>query len=331
MGAVLSSSVQALRSTWPPLTAVTLESDVTIAARAPGTFTASCWAGGDEFSLAMTGDQRLTVITRTNASGTISAAEVLADFGYTSLVRPAGDSFRVRVSCFEEDGAEWIAGWIDGEPVALVELPPGVARFDAVGFTVTVVAAGDGLVINNTEVFEGYPGGGPQPSTLPPVQDASVTTVFAHEGVSFEFPSSWVYFDLPPPLGTGPDVWTFGAGPVGVSNAVSLLFLGAEFLSEVGMTQDEFVGTWWVELLESEGVTTRSDPSTIQVGGTDAILLEIDEVIDPDTGFPLVVEQVWVFTDSGTYMLIFRVPAHDEAEHRPAWERVLATLDLPDE
>jgi hypothetical protein len=330
MDVVLGSSVQALRSTWPPLTAVTLESDFTIVARTLGTFTAGCWADAYEYSLAMTGDQRLTVITRAHADGTATDAEVLADLGYTSLVGSVGDSFRVRVSCFEQDGADWIAGWIDGEPVALVELPPGAGRFDAVGYTATVVAAGDGLVVDNVEVFEGYPSGGVHPSTLPPAESSSAWTVFAHDGVSFEFPSSWVYFELPPPLGTSPDVWSFSSGPIGVSNGVSLLFLGAQFISDVEMTPDQFIAAW-LEIQESEGVTMRSDPSTIQVGGKDAILLEFDEIIDGATGLPLVVEQVWVFTDTGTYTLIFRVRTHDEGEYRPAWEQALATLALPGE
>ena len=330
MNVVLGNSTQALRSTLPPLTAVTLESDITIVASTLGTFTAGCWSGGDDYSLAMTGDQRLAVITRTDWNGTITDVEVLADLGHTSLVRPVGDSFRVRVSCFGQDGAEWIAGWIDGEPVALVELPAGADRFDAVGHTASVVAAGDGLVIDNIEVSEGYPGGGEHPSTLPPAESSSATTVFAHDGVSFEFPSSWVYVDLPPPLVDSPDAWAFVASPVGASDVVSLHYLGAQFANDVGATPDQLIAEV-VEIQESEGVTLRSDPSTIRVGGKDATLLEFEGIDGAETGLPVVGDQVLIFTDAGSYVLMFRVLADDEATHRPAWERALATLVLPDE
>lgn len=328
---VEESGIQTLRSTWPPLTAVTLESDITIVARTPGVFTAGCWSGTDQYALAVTGDQRLAVVSRVVVSGDPSVGNaaaslvVLADLGHTSLVRPVGVPFRVRVSCFEQDGDKWIAGWIDDEAIAFVELPDGTDRFDAVGYTASVVSEGDGLVIDNVEISEGYPGGGSHPSTLPPASSNSATTVFSRDGVSFEFPSAWVYFQLPTPAINSSDAWAFGVGPVGTPNVVSLQSLGAQFVSDLEMTPDEFIDEV-IKMQVSEGITLRSDPSTIQVGSEDGILFEVENVPDPRTGQPRLVDQVWVFTDTGSYLLTFVYAAESEGELRPIWEQALKTM-----
>jgi hypothetical protein len=100
------------------------------------------------------------------------------------------------------------------------------------------------------------------------------------------------------------------------------------------MTSSEFTAEFiptYVDVEESQGVTLRSDPSTIQIGGQDATLLEFEGIVGDKTGRPLVVDQIWVFTDFGGYLIFFRVLVDDEAEFRPVWERVLATLELPDQ
>jgi hypothetical protein len=242
--------------------------------------------------------------------------------------------FRLRVSCYEEDGVGWISASIEDEPVALVEIPGDMGRFDAVGYTAAVVFEEAGLVIDNVVISEGYPTGISYPSTLPAVIDSSESTVFVHDGLSFEFPSGWEYSTEAVPFSQLPETWSFAISPNGVSTVIAVVSFTDESFAELGMTDTEFTTEFIPEYLafqESEGVTLRSDPSTIRIDGEEATWLEFEGIVGDRTDLPLVADQVWVFTDSGGYFLFFRVPADDEGEHRPTWERALATLELPDQ
>jgi hypothetical protein len=242
--------------------------------------------------------------------------------------------FRLRVSCYEEDGVGWISASIDDEPIAILELPGKVGRFDAVGYTAAVMFDEAGLVIDNVVISEGYPTGISVPPTLPSVTDYSESTVFTHDGLSFEFPIGWEYFTEATPFSQLPETWGFAVSPHGVSNVISVLSFTEDSFAELGMTYSEFTAEFiptYVDVQESRGITLRSDPSTIQVGGQDATLLEFEGIVGDKTGRPMVVDQVWVFTDSGGYLVFFRVLVDDEAEFRPVWERALATLELPDQ
>jgi hypothetical protein len=333
------SQTQTLRSTWPPLQAVTIESDVAISGHSLGLFTVGCWSGARSYGLAWTGDRGLAVVARIEAdptaeTGSSTELKVLSDLGRSSLVRSLGVPFRVRVSCYEEDGVGWISSSIDDVLVALVELPGDVGRFDAVGYAAAVLFEEAGLLIDNVEISEGYPTGIPQPSALPPVVDHSELTVFTHDGLSFEFPSSWEYFTESTPFSELPETWSFPVSPDGVSTVISALSFTEESFAEAGLSSAEFAAEFipgYVAFQESQGVTLRSNQSIIQVAGRDATLLAFEGIVGDETGLPLVADQVWVFTDSGGYFLYFQVPADDEAEFRPVWERALATLVLPDE
>jgi hypothetical protein len=148
--------------------------------------------------------------------------------------------------------------------------------------------------------------------------------VFDHDGVSFEFPSSWVYFEVEP-FAEVPEAWAFAVSPDNVSNMIALRFLPEQLLTEIGMTPDDFIDAL-IGFEESEGVTLRSDPSTIQVGSEDGTLIEFEGVTGSRTGQPLLADQVWVFTDTGAYFLMFRYLPADEGAIRPVWERALNSM-----
>jgi len=324
---------QTLRSTWPPLSAVTIESDVAISGHSLGLFTVGCWSGGNSYEVLWTGDRELAVIARAEAGpGSSTGPTILSDLGRSSLIGPVGTPFRLRVSCYVEDGVGWISSSIDDKPVALVELPGDVGRFDAVGYTAAVVFEEAGLVIDNVVISEGYPTGIPYPSTLPAVVDSSESTVFVHDGLTFEFPSSWEYFMESLPFAELPETWSFAVSPNGVSTVIAVVSFTYESFAELGMTDTELATEFipeYVAAQESGGITLRSEPSTIQVGGEEASWLQFEGIVGDETGRPLVADQVWVFTDSGGYLLFFRAPPDDEADFRPVWERALATLELP--
>jgi len=147
------SQPQTLRSTWPPLSAVTIESDVAVSGHSLGLFTMGCWSGGDSAEVAWSGDRGLGVIARAE-TGPLSSSEptVLSDLGSSSIVPSIGDPFRLRVSCYVEDGVAWLSSSIDDEPIALVEIPDGERRFDAVGYTAAVAFEEAGLVIDNVVI-----------------------------------------------------------------------------------------------------------------------------------------------------------------------------------
>ncbi len=339
MNVVDVRQTQSLRSTWPPLQAVTIESDIAISGHSLGLFTVGCWSGANSHAIALTGDRGLAVIARTEAeptaeTGSSTELKVLSDLGRSSLVPPVGVLFRLRVSCYEEGGVGWISASIDDEPIVVLELPGEVGRFDAVGYTAAVVFDEAGLVIDNVVISEGYPTGISVPSELPSMIDNSDSTVFVHDGLSFEFPSDWEYFTEATPFSQLPETWGFAVSPHGVSNVISVLSFTEESFAELGMTSSEFTAEFiptYVDVEESQGVTLRSDPSTIQVSGQDATLLEFEGIVGNKTGRPLVADQVWVFTDFGGYLVYFQVLVDDEAKFRPVWERVLATLELPDQ
>jgi hypothetical protein len=240
MNVVDVRQTQSLRSTWPPLQAVTIESDIAISGHSLGLFTVGCWSGANSHAIALTGDRGLAVIARTEAeptaeTGSSTELKVLSDLGGSSLGPPVGVLFRLRVSCYEEGGVGWISASIDDEPIAILELPGEVRRFDAVGYTAAVVFDEAGLVVDNVVISEGYPTGISVPSELPSVIDNSDSTVFVHDGLSFEFPSGWEYFTEATPFSQLPETWGFAVSPHGVSNVISVLSF-----TEVCGTRNDF-------------------------------------------------------------------------------------------